>query len=54
LRRPSFEFTAWETGRDVNLRHLNPQTREFSIGTDRDDDDRGDDDDDDRDRDGDD
>jgi hypothetical protein len=46
-----FEFTGRETRRDVNLRHLNPQTQEFSIGTGRDDDDDDDDGDDDDDRD---
>jgi hypothetical protein len=52
-----FEFTGRETRDDINLRHLNPQTQEFSLDDrrgdddDDDDDDRDDDDDDDDDRD---
>ena len=46
-----FRFTGRETRRDVQLRHLNPQTQEFTLddrrGDDDDDDDRDDDDDDD-------
>jgi hypothetical protein len=45
-----FRFTGKETRKDVRLRHLNPQTQEFSIlpgkGDDDEDDDRDDDDDD--------
>ena len=37
-----FRFTGKETCKDVRLKHLNPQTQEFSIGTDGDDDDNDD------------
>jgi hypothetical protein len=41
-----FRFTGKETRGDIKLRHLNPQTQEFSLRADRDDDDDDDDDDD--------
>jgi hypothetical protein len=44
-----FRFTGKETRKDVRLRHLNPQTQEFSILPGQGDDDDDDDDDDDRD-----
>jgi hypothetical protein len=42
-----FRYTGEETRGAVRLKHLNPQTQEFSLGRDDDDDDDGDDDDDD-------
>jgi hypothetical protein len=39
-----FRFTGKETRKDIKLKQLNPQTQEFSIGTDEDDDDDDDDD----------
>jgi hypothetical protein len=43
-----FRFSGKETGGAIRLKHLNPQTQEFSLAGDNGDDDEGDDDDDDR------